>query len=271
MGVQSALRITGNGALALRGRLNKPLLFAAAVLMGTSLAAAGPLHDAVRDDDLARLQQLIAAGEDLSAQDKFVGTALHWAALKDNVDAARLLISAGVDVDVMKVGSQQTPLHIAAERDAAAVAEVLIASGADIEARTAASTDGSLPLHMAAGTDSLDVVKLLIEAGVNIEAHDIDGRTAVIHAAYGNAAGAIELLVAAGAKVDVKLPDGKTALHAAAVYGHVDALKKLIEHGADVNGAPDVEPAFPSSPLASAVVRKMDETADILRQAGASE
>ena len=62
----------------------------AALLIGTSAAMAGPLHDAVKDSDLVRLQELIAAGEDLTAQDKFVGTALHWAALTDNIDAARL-------------------------------------------------------------------------------------------------------------------------------------------------------------------------------------
>ncbi len=74
----------------------KPLMFAVAMLLiGAWAALAGPLHDAVKDGDLARLKELIAAGEDLTAQDKFVGTALHWAALKENVDAARLLIDAG--------------------------------------------------------------------------------------------------------------------------------------------------------------------------------
>ena len=87
------------------------------VLLGASSATAGPLHDAVRDGDVAGLQELIAAGEDLAAQDKFVGTALHWAALKGNAEAARLLIGAGVDVNWRKIGDQQTALHIAAERD----------------------------------------------------------------------------------------------------------------------------------------------------------
>ncbi len=95
--------------------MRKSLMVAAATLLiGTSAAVSGPLHDAVKDGDLARLQELIAAGEDLTAQDKFVGTALHWAALADNIDAARLLIDAGTDVNLPKIGSQQTALHIAA-------------------------------------------------------------------------------------------------------------------------------------------------------------
>ncbi len=84
------------------------------------------MHDAVRDGDVARLQELIGAGEDLAAQDKFVGTALHWAALKGDAEAARLLIGAGADVNWQKTGDRQTALHIAAERGSVGVATVLV-------------------------------------------------------------------------------------------------------------------------------------------------
>ena len=95
---------------------------AATLLIGTWAASAGPLHDAVKDGDLARLQELIDAGEDLTADDKFVGTALHWAALTNNIEAARLLIGSGADVNLPKIGSQQTALHLAAERGSIDVA-----------------------------------------------------------------------------------------------------------------------------------------------------
>ena len=42
-------------------------------------------------------------------------------------------------------------------------------------------------------------------------------------------------------------------------------------NGADVNGAPDVEPVFPTTPLANAIAFGHDEIADILREAGAKE
>ena len=47
------------------------------MLIDTSNVVAEPFHDAVENDDLARLHELIEAGEDLTAQDKFVGSALH--------------------------------------------------------------------------------------------------------------------------------------------------------------------------------------------------
>ena len=239
------------------------------LLIWSSASIAGPLHDAVKDGDLARLQELIEAGEDLAAQDKFVGTALHWSALKDNADAARLLIDAGADVNRPKIGSQETALHIAAERGSIETATLLFRMGADIEART---ETGATPLLIAAGSDRVDVAKLLIEAGADIEARTSgDGNTPLIYAATGNAISAIELLVAAGADINAKDPGGQTAIHQAATSGQADAVRKLIELGADVNGAPDVEPVFPTTPLANTIAFGHDEIADILREAGASE
>ena len=243
---------------------------AAVLLIGTSVALAGPLHNAVKDGDLAGLQELIAAGEDLSAQDKCVGTALHWAAFMDNTDAARLLIDAGTDVNLPKIGGErQTALHIAAKRGSTKVATLLIEAGADVEART---SEGFAPLHTAAGRDWVEVVKLLIEAGADIEARSLGGGTTLMIAATGNAVGAIALLVAEGADIDAKTLSGRTALYGAADYlAATDGLRKLIELGADLNGAPEIEPVFPTTPLAMAIARGLDEKADILRKAGASE
>ncbi len=52
---------------------------------------------------------------------------------------------------------------------------------------------------------------------------------------------------------------------------HVGAVRTLLELGADVNGAPDVDPVFPSTPLEDAIARGLEEIADILRAAGATE
>ena len=67
----------------------KVMLIGMAMAAAASAAVAGPLHDAAKDGDLTRLQELIAAGEDLTAQDNIAGTALHWVAITGNVDAAR--------------------------------------------------------------------------------------------------------------------------------------------------------------------------------------
>ena len=248
----------------LRSLLRWTLVF----VIWSSASLAGPLHDAVKDGDLARLQELIEAGEDLAAQDKLFGTALHWSAFIDNANAARLLIDAGADVNVQRISDQQTALHTAVERGSLGVATLLIDAGADLEAHAA---DGTTPLCLAAGADRVDTIGLLVDAGADIFAPGIRNATLMDCATITNSVRAIEQLVARGADVNAKVGSGKTALTVASYLGRVDAVRKLVELGADVNGAPDVEPVFPTTPLANAIAFGHDEIADILREAGAKE
>ena len=118
------------------------------LLLATPSVLAGPLHDAVKDGDLAQLQELIEAGEDLSTQDKFVGTALHWAALKGEVEAAQLLVAAGADTNVQAGTVEITPLHLAAEKGNDEIVILLLEGGANVNAL---NLEGTTPLHLAAG------------------------------------------------------------------------------------------------------------------------
>ncbi len=245
------------------------LPFAAALFIAASVTAnAGPLHDAVKDGDIAQLHKLIAAGEDLEAQDKFVGTALHWTVLTGNADAARILIEAGADVNTHARGEATTALHVAAQTGSVEVAAVLIEAGAETEARDAR---GITPLHLAAGNDRVSMAALLLDAGADISARAKSGSTPLHWAAFSNASDTIELLARSGVDIDVKLPSGITPLFFAAREAQVGAVRTFLELGADVNGAPDVDPVFPSTPLEEAISRGLEEIADILRAAGATE
>ncbi len=245
------------------------LPFAAALFIAASVTVnAGPLHDAVKDEDIAQLQKLIVAGEDLEAQDKFVGTALHWAALTGNADAARILIEAGADVNTHARVDGTTALHVAAQGGSVEVATVLIEAGAETDAR---DTRDRTPLHQAADNDRVGMAALLLDAGADINARDQNGMTPLHVAARTNAWGTIELLARSGVDIDEKVSDGQTPLLIAAQGAHVGAVRTLLELGADVNGAPDVDPVFPSTPLEEAIARGLEEIADILRAAGATE
>ena len=195
----------------------------------------GPLHDAAKNGDLEQLKQLLDQGTDIEEQDRIVGTALHWAALTDNAEVAQALIAAGADVNSVARG------------------------------------DGTTALHVAAPRGSTEVAAALIEAGANINARNREGRTPLHIAAASNASGAIELLVRSGVDIDEKLRGGATPLSFAVFAGQVDAVRTLLKLGADVNGAPDVDPVFPSTPLKLAIASGLKEIADILRAAGATE
>jgi len=61
---------------------------------------------------------------------------LHYAALIDDLDAARLLIEAGADPNA-RDKANFTPLHFAAQQNSARVAELLLARGAEIDPQDA--------------------------------------------------------------------------------------------------------------------------------------
>ena len=201
-----------------------------------------------------------------------MGTALHWAALNGNADAARLLIKAGADVNVQKLDNLYTPLHVAAERDSAEVAKLLIENGANVEINAGGRFEYR-PLHRAAGGNSTRMIAILLEAGADIEGLTAAGTTPLFIAAYENAVEAVETLVGAGAKIDAKLPgSGRTPLHIAAQEGRFAAVHKLLELGADVNGAPTMEPVARRTTLGQALrFRGRAEVAEIPRAALVAE
>lgn len=93
--------------------------------------------------------------------------------LKDQVEAARLLIASGAIVDA-RDDNNSTALHWAAWSNSEAVAELLLSSGADKNAR---DKFGGTPLHKAAEEGSLEVAALLVRAGADLAARDILNRT----------------------------------------------------------------------------------------------
>src|SRR5690606_28871796 len=68
-----------------------------AALSLTSVAADDALRASIEAGDLSSLAILIDRGADLNETDVDGATALHWAVYADRLDAARLLVEAGVD------------------------------------------------------------------------------------------------------------------------------------------------------------------------------
>merc|ERR1719192_2325497 len=75
----------------------------------------------------------------------------------------------GRDINQRHEEHQMTALHIAAEKDLLKAAKWLINKGADLEAK---DMDGETPLHYTAKGDSVDVARLLINRGAKVDAQD---------------------------------------------------------------------------------------------------
>jgi len=155
--------------------------------------------DAVRQGNLTGLVQLLDAGTDADTPQGDGATALHWAAHRDDIDAARALIKAGATVTV--------------------------------------SNDlGATPLWLAAGAGSAEMVELLLDAGANPNVRLSMGETPLMSAARTGRVAVVEQLLAYGADVNAAEADRQqTALMWAVAQEHSAVVRVLLEHGADIH------------------------------------
>uniref|UniRef100_A0A8C0QA82 Transient receptor potential cation channel subfamily V member 6 n=1 Tax=Canis lupus familiaris TaxID=9615 RepID=A0A8C0QA82_CANLF len=121
-------------------------------------------------------------------------TALHIAALYDNLEAAMVLMEAAPELVFEPMTSElyegQTALHIAIVNQNVNLVRALLARGASVSARATGTAFrrsprnliyfGEHPLSFAACVGSEEIVRLLIEHGADIRAQDSLGNT-VLH------------------------------------------------------------------------------------------
>jgi cytochrome c len=126
--------------------------------------SAAPLHDAAKEGDLKRIEQLLAEGADIN---ELTGpnTPLHYAVQKKHPEAAELLIRRGADVNAART-TWGTPLHDAAAVGLTDIVRLMLERGANPNALRQSET----PLHLAARNGHTDIVKLLLDHGADINA-----------------------------------------------------------------------------------------------------
>ncbi len=215
------------------------------------------LLGAAKRNDGGRLRELIGAGVDIDQIADSWGTALHQAVFSGDLDAVRLLVTYGADVNKGDTDGC-TPLHEAASSEsehAYEIVKILLAHGADVNTKIKSddASDGSMhiaeghtPLHNAVGVeligDDLEirpnkaVVELLLAHGAKANEKDGYGYTPLFGTVFPGFHDVMELLIEHGADVNVKnSEDGGTALHEATHYGFLDTVTWLVSHGADVH------------------------------------
>jgi len=115
--------------------------------------------------------QLEETGRDVNYRDEYTQTALHIAAKKDLLEAAKWLINEGADLEA-KTGMGRTPLYCAVWMDSMDVARLLISHGANVDAQKG---DGWTALHSAAYFNKLQLARLLIDNGADKNIKTISG------------------------------------------------------------------------------------------------
>jgi uncharacterized protein len=183
-----------------------------ALSMSTLLSAAAAdarVAEAAMRGDADTVRALLKEGADVNSAQGDGMTALHWAAMKDNVELAEMLLYAGANVKATTRMGGYTPLTLAAKNGNAAMIAALAKGGADVNAPT---STGVTPLMLAAQSGHPDAVKTLIDRGANVNAKEAVRE--------------------------------ETALMFAAAHNRTDAMAVLLKHGADVKASTKVVDLF---------------------------
>src|SRR5262245_13712039 len=161
------------------------------------LGADSPLADAAMRGDREAVRSLLKQKVDVNVGQGDGSTALHWAANRDDVEMAKLLVAAGADLKARTRLGGITALWIAAQNGSAAMLAILLDPKGDANT---ANTNGTTLLMLAAASGKTDAVKLLVDRGADVNAKDVtNGQTPLMFAAALGRAEVVKLLASRGA------------------------------------------------------------------------
>jgi len=254
----------------------------AALLVHGSAWADTSLIDAVKSGDDATALALIQQKADVNKAEQDGTTPLHWAVYQNDVERVDRLLKAGANVKAANEFGA-TPLSEAAVGGDPAIIEKLLKAGADPESPNA---DGQTALMVLARTSNVAAAQLLLKKKANVNAvEQWRGQTALMWAAAQSQPEMVKLLVKHGANVNARSivnewqrqvtaepraqarpAGGLTPLLYAARQGCLDCVKTLVDAKADVNMA-DPEGV---TPLIVAVTNLHFDVAALLLKKGAN-
>ncbi|XP_077746993.1 uncharacterized protein LOC144309906 [Canis aureus] len=187
------------------------------------------LLKAVQSQDEACVDILLKHGANPDLKDIKGNTALHYAALGDNVTIAQKLLLKKVNMEIRNKDGL-TPLLLAVnekkEKMVAFLLEEANINAVDYAKRTA--------LHLACAIGREDMVKLLVDRHCQLNLCDGEDRTALMKAIQCQEEACVTILLEHGADPKVKDNKGNTALHYAAHEGIVSIAEKLLLQNANI-------------------------------------
>jgi ankyrin repeat protein len=219
-----------------RKRMKKAVVTACLAWWALSLPASAQensdkLYTAIRANDLAGLKSLLDKDVSADTADSRQITPLMYAAENGSLDAMKLLIARGANVNLQNAfGSTALMWSVADPKKV----RLLLDHGADVNK---AARSGRTALIIAAYTNpSAEVARMLIAKGANVNAMDQRKVTPLYGATFGNDTATIKILLDAGAAVDqADTFIGVTPLMNSAGNRNAAAVKLLLAKGANVN------------------------------------
>ncbi|XP_011409906.2 PREDICTED: protein phosphatase 1 regulatory subunit 16A-like [Amphimedon queenslandica] len=218
------------------------------------------LHDAVQQNNIEEVANLLAKGVTCSHSNADGLTPLHRCCIENTVDMAKLLIDNGADLTSRDIEGW-TPLHAASACGNLPMINLLIASGANL---VCVNHDDKMPVDVACDADIRHVIqqkmleegytddvckylrdsvpktmladlKAFVSDGGSVNTKDKYGASA-LHIAAANGYIEVMELILSQPKVNINIQDneGWTPFHAAVCWEQREAMKLLAEKNADL-------------------------------------
>lgn len=220
------------------------------IKVGAKLTSSGdrftPLHAALIKKDQRCIRELFNASKyEISSLyvTSIMGNALHYAAIGNNVEIIRELLTLNLPIDGLNQFGRSPLLEAARASSFEALCE-LLAQKASVNLT---DTQGYTALHFAASTGNLNAVKELLKYGAQLDVTNNNGDTPLALASGYNDSGIPKLdsndeqysclheLIKQGASVSIANNKGMTPLHIAASFGLSKSIKALIQAKAPLN------------------------------------
>ena len=202
-----------------------------------------PLHQAsqsMREGYLDIMHFLLDHGANWNSRDNHGNTALHFVASKGRLEAARILLERGADVDSQNdVGL--TPLQRASQGQGGLlnIDPVRLLGhkpGTDVDFQSdQIRLRRLLPGMSRIGEGYLCIMRLLLANGANVNVHDDNGNTALHFVASECCLKAARILLERNAEVDYRNSRGSTSLLVASEHGTPDLVQLFLDYKADVH------------------------------------
>lgn len=147
---------------------------------GTVLCMAAALKKGHEDAGRKLVRILLAAGADPASQETQHGrTALHTAAMINDVELVKVILDAGVDVNIRNLRNT-IPLHVALARGAKSCVELLLSARANCNLQ---DDDGDNAFHIAADTGKMIrenlhwIIHMLTDPDAAVDVKNHSGKT----------------------------------------------------------------------------------------------